>query len=226
LLIGLVNRAPTSNTPFSGLNSYDHTLKEKGEPISMGKPLLVIVNGLPGTGKTTLARRLAADIPLPVFSRDGMFETLYDALECQSNGCPPLMGHTSYTLLYYVAGSILAAGQSLVVEAFFGRPELRTADLLRLQHAADFEPLQIVCKADGRVLVERFLARMEDVERHVGHSDPQWIEQNKARLLQGQLTPLALGGPIIEIDTTTPDNFDYTDLLGRVRVALSNTRTG
>ena len=40
----------------------------------MGKPLLIIVNGLPGTGKTTLARRLAADLHLPVFSRDGMYE--------------------------------------------------------------------------------------------------------------------------------------------------------
>ena len=46
-----------------------------------GKPLLIIVNGLPGTGKTTLARRLAADLGLPTFSRDGLYETLYDALE-------------------------------------------------------------------------------------------------------------------------------------------------
>jgi hypothetical protein len=78
----------------------------------------------------------------------------------------------------------------------------------------------------GRGGMGAVYARMEDVERHVGHSDPQWIEQNKERLLQGQLTPLALDGPVIEIDTTTPDNFDYADLLGRVRVALPNTRTG
>ena len=88
----------------------------------MGKPVLIIVNGLPGTGKTTLARRFAADIRLPVFSRDGMYETLYDALECQSNGCPPLIGSATFTLLYSVASSVLAAGQSLIVEGFLVAP--------------------------------------------------------------------------------------------------------
>ncbi len=190
----------------------------------MGKPVLIIVNGLPGTGKTTLSRRLAADVWLPVFSRDGMYETLYDALECQSNGCPPMMGPATFTLLYYVAGSLLAAGQSLIVEGFFGRPELRTAEFLRLQQAHDFEPLQILCRADGAVLLERFLARVQSVERHTGHQDLQWLAQNKERLLQGHLTPLALDGPVIEIDTTTSHSFAYADVLQRVHAALLNTR--
>lgn len=188
----------------------------------MGKPLLVIVNGLPGTGKTTLARRLAADVKLPIFSRDGIYETLYDALECERNGLPPLMGVASYTLLYYVIGSVLEAGQSLVVEGFFGRPELRSAEFLQVQRTSDFEPLQILCRADGRVLVERFLARMESVERHEGHrkSDREWIEENKERLLQGRLMPLTLGGEVIEVDTTTAGSFDYGDVLRRVHAAL------
>ncbi len=192
----------------------------------MSKPLLVIVNGRPGTGKTTLSKRLATDLHLPVFSRDGFFETLYDTLDCQSNGSPPRLGHTAYALLYDVAGSILAAGQSLVIEAFFGNSTLRTADLLRLQRATDFEPLQIVCRADGEVLIKRILAR-HTLDRHKGHQDLQWIEENKELLLHGPpLTPLALAGPIIEIDTTTPTSFDYDGLLQLVQAALSRTRSG
>lgn len=137
-----------------------------------------------------------------------------------------MVSPASFTLLYYVAGSVLAAGQSLIVEGFFGRPELRSAEFLHLQHTYDFEPFQILCKADGGVLLERFLARAETVERHAGHPDLEWLEQNKQRLLQGYLPPLALGGQLVEIDTTTPHSFDYAEVLQRVHAALFNTLTG
>ena len=108
------------------------------------KPLLIIVNGLPGTGKTTLANRLATDTKLPVFSRDGLYETLYDALDSRYDGVLARLGSASFSLLYYVTGLVLAAGRSLIVEGFFGRPDLRAAEFLHLQRTYDFEPFQIL----------------------------------------------------------------------------------
>lgn len=192
----------------------------------MEKPLLIIVNGLPGTGKTTTARRLAQDVRFPLFSRDGIYETMYDALECQNYGCPPLIAPAAFTLLYSIANSILSSGQSMIIEGFFGRPELRTAEFLKLKQACDFEPLQIMCRTDGEVLLGRFLTRMGTNGRHVGHSDLEWIEQeeNKERILNGNLTPLSVGGTVIEIDTTSANSLDYSGLLQRVHAAQDKLR--
>lgn len=187
----------------------------------MEKPVLLIVNGLPGSGKTTLAKRLAVDLQLPVFSRDSIYETLYDALECQNNGVPPLMAPATFTFLYYIVGSVLAARQSLIVEGFFGRPELRSNEFLQVRRSYDFAPLQIMCKADGAILLERFLARARGAQRHSGHSDLEWLEENRERLLQGELSPLSLPGPVIEMDTTPPESARYADLLQQVRAALA-----
>ncbi len=109
----------------------------------------------------------------------------------------------------------------MIVEGFFGRPDLRTAEFLDLQRRYDFEPFQILCKTDGAVLLARFVARMGSGSRHTGHSDVDWLEQNKERLLRGLLTPLAIGGQLVEIDTTTPESFDYETLLRQVQSVLS-----
>ncbi len=126
-------------------------------------------------------------------------------------------------MLHYVTGSLLAAGQSVIVEGFFGLSEVGRAEFLQLQQAHDFEPFQIQCKTDGRVLLERFLARAGSAERHICHRDFEFVERNKERLLQGDHTPLALGGQFVEIDTTTPHSFDYADVLQHVRLALLKT---
>lgn len=182
----------------------------------MHDPLLIIVNGLPASGKTTLAKRLGADLSLPILARDSIFETLYDGLECQDKGCPPLLGSASFKLLYTIAGSLLAARQPLIIEGFFGRPELRTAEFLNLKTTYNFEPVQILCGAEGKVLLERFLSRMRTVQRHKGLTDVGWIEQNREWMLKGNLTPLSLGGPVLEINTTTQDSFDYSTLVNQL----------
>lgn len=46
----------------------------------MSKISLIIITGLPGTGKTTLGRKLAEEFRLPFISKDDIKEFLFDNL--------------------------------------------------------------------------------------------------------------------------------------------------
>ena len=87
----------------------------------MAEPLLVIVTGPPSAGKTTLARRIARDLGIPLFARDDIKEILFDSLGWSDRAWSRKVGHASWQILYHAMEELLRAGQSLVVESNFYR---------------------------------------------------------------------------------------------------------
>src|SRR5690348_10057954 len=126
----------------------------------MRAPFLIIVSGPPASGKTTLARQVARELGLPMLYKDGIKETLFDSLGWQDRAWSKKLGAATYYLLYYFLEAELAAGLSLVIESNFGPPA--NAEFRRLQDKYPFRPFQVMCRADGNTLVERYRARAND----------------------------------------------------------------
>jgi predicted kinase len=173
---------------------------------------------LPGTGKTTLARRLAADLHLPFIHKDGIKETLFDSLGWSDRAWSRRLGMASYDLLYYLLKMELAAGRSLVVECNF-RTQYDTPRFRTLRDRHPFAPVQVLCHANGAVVLERFRARNASGERHPGHVEGANMAEFTPELLRGRADPLDLGGTLIEVDTTDFARVDYLGLVARVRAA-------
>jgi predicted kinase len=186
----------------------------------MNKPVLVIVTGSPCTGKTTLARQIARKFHLPFVYKDGVKETLFDTLGWEDRQWSKKLGGASYALLFYFIEAQLAAGQSLVVEANFypGFSE----NFLELQQRYDFEPLQILCFADGEILFERFKKRSESGNRHPGHVDHLNYDEFRQTLLFGRLEPLNIGGKVVEVDTGDFEKVNYAEIFAAVDALQPN----
>ena len=87
----------------------------------MVEPLLVVLAGRPGTGKTTLGRLVAAAL--------GAAFLRIDAIETAVVGCglaQPPVGPVGYVVAHEVAAPTLAVGTSVVVDAVNPVPEARS----------------------------------------------------------------------------------------------------
>ncbi|HEX8918642.1 MAG TPA: AAA family ATPase [Chloroflexota bacterium] len=187
----------------------------------MRNPIVLIITGHPATGKTTLGVRLAADLSLPFFSKDGVKESLFDTLGWLDRAWSKRLGHATYGILYYIAETMLAAGASFAVESNFD-PVTANVEFLRLKTLYPFRPVQVLCRADGSVLLERFRQRDLVGERHPGHVDQTTMDELNGRILGGDLAALSVGGPVIRVDTTDLTALDYTLVLERVRQAIDS----
>ncbi len=178
-------------------------------------PKLIIVHGLPATGKTTIAQRLAHDLALPLASKDMFKETLFDTLGWHDRAWSQQLGRASIALLFQFMETQLRAGYSCIVECNF-TAAIAAPEFLALRERFPYRPVEIVCRCDGQVLVERFKRRAEAGARHPGHVDHQTYVELESRLRRGTSEPLHIGGHVIVLDTTDWSAVDYDALLATI----------
>ena len=184
----------------------------------MSKPLLILVSGPPAAGKTTLARRLAAEFSLPLVNKDGIKELLFDTVGTRDYEWSQDLGRASIALLYDFTERLLTAGVSLIAESNF-HSEADSARLAELRGQREFTPLQIHCTASADVLEERNERRRHTSERHPGHVQAP-RGSLKPHIEAGVWRPLHIEGITVIIQTDNLDVVDYIPAYAAVRDAL------
>ena len=162
---------------------------------SVGLRGFVVVGGVPGSGKTTLARPLARELRLPLVSKDTIKEALFDVLGTGDLEWSRRLGQAAHRVMYAIA----AESQGAVLESHFWRG-LAEDDL----RALGSPMIQVYCRCPLDLAADRYRQRATSADRHPGHLPEHQAEEVTKAWREKEPQPLDLDGELIEVDTSKP----------------------
>ena len=192
----------------------------------------ILVTGIPAAGKSTMAEAISERLKLPVISKDAVKELLFDNVGFQSREEKVNLGIASMEIMYYVAGQLMKAGQSFILENNFEySSEQGIKNLLEKFH---YSVLTITLTGDYQVIYQRFLKRESSPDRHRGHVvNDCYPEKNESDPKERKVTSLSyenyvygiehrgfdaflVDGKQIKVDTTDFSKIDMEELFSQI----------
>lgn len=164
----------------------------------MMKAPLIVVSGLPGSGKTTLGRRLAQAMNLPLIDKDDILDRLFETKGVGDAAWRRALSRESDAILQRDAA---ASSNGSVLVSFWRRPGMPEDSGTPTDWLLELSPhiVNVHCVCDVETAATRFLQRT----RHPGHLD---VEASYSDVLASLRALTALppmtAGERIDVDTS------------------------
>lgn len=192
----------------------------------------ILVTGIPAAGKSTMAEVMSERLKLPVISKDTIKELLFDNVGFQSRAEKVKLGIASMEIMYYVAGQLMKAGQSFILENNFEYSS--EYGIKNLMEKYQYSALTITLTGDYNVIYRRFLERQSSPDRHRGHvvndcypeKEENTLKALKAKTIsyenfvhgieQRGFDAFCVGGRQIKVDTTDFSKINMEELFSQI----------
>lgn len=162
-------------------------------------PVLVVVSGPMGSGKTTLAHRIAQAVGCPAICRDEIKEGMAHTAPGFVPGVGDELTRRTLPVFFGVLDLLLRAGVTTVAEAAFQDHVWRP----RLEPLRDLARIRIVhCTVDADVAFRRSLRRGEANPLRAAHADPGPGDAARSAQAHRAFDRMSVAAPWIEVDTT------------------------
>jgi len=173
-------------------------------------PFIILVAGIPASGKTTYSKHIASKLSVVLIGKDAIKSVLYEALQWDNSNRAVGQAHgkAASFVMYHIADEIMKTGGNLVVESNF--PPY-SADVFRgLAEKHGYSAITVLCDADSAVLFKRYYEREDTNERHDGLRGLR-IDLEQFTKETQPLRDFCVGRKLI-LDTTNLNRIDYNTI--------------
>ncbi len=194
---------------------------------------LIILAGMPASGKTTFVKKLSAALDYPVLEKDAIKEELFDVIGFDCYAQKRLMDTAATAVLLRCADSLLESGQSLIMVNNFRKDAEPQVEALLKKYNCPC--LFIFFGGDGDVFYQRYVDRDNKGLRHLGHVVQEHYPPRPGDPVSHTMTREEFADKFeklgmnefhvegirrIDVDATWPEKIDVQALIGKVRTML------
>lgn len=128
---------------------------------------LIIVAGLPASGKSSFAEYASCALHIPLISKDSIKEVLFDYVGFKSHDEKTALNNASLFIMFYVARQILKEDQDIILENNFENNALDP--LMTIISENECNVISVLFTGEMEILYKRYIERNCSTGRHRGH---------------------------------------------------------
>jgi adenylate kinase family enzyme len=179
--------------------------------------MIILLQGPPCSGKSTIARKLSNDLDFLHISKDDLLETFFDSIEGNK---PNWLESASNNLLLKIIDKVTSNNSHIIIESNFNKE----ATVARLEYSLEgknIKVIEIFLTASTETLLERFKARADSGGRHPEHSDENKYDDLE-KYLSSKPRPISFSKIVIEVNTEKLDvELAYQKVLNNVKEEIN-----
>lgn len=128
---------------------------------------VIVLTGMPATGKSTICKYLTESFGYPVVEKDAIKEQLFDTIGFQSYPEKRRLDHAANAIVLHMTEQLLRAGQSVIIDNNFD--DISQKAFRELTGRYQMTCMTVFLKGNPDVLYERYVKRDKAHARHLGH---------------------------------------------------------
>ncbi|MBR2353887.1 MAG: ATP-binding protein [Clostridia bacterium] len=193
---------------------------------------MIVLTGMPATGKSTISAALAKAFGYPVVEKDAIKEQLFDTLGFTCYAEKRALDHAANAVVIHVVERILKTGGSVIVDNNFDTESGKKFAALLEEYAP--ASACVFFYGDAEVLRARYNARDNAHARHLGHllqehypphpEDSLYHEMTREefheKFMKRGMDSFVCPGERLEIDTTDFSKVDPAAIVAWVKNVL------